>query len=87
MSEEERQRQQEADLDPAERRYPPPPDFAQNANIQDPQIWQKAAEDREGFWEAWAEELHWFQKWDQVMEWNPPHVKWFTNGKINASYN
>jgi len=87
MSEEERQQHQQADLDPAERRYPPPSDFAQNANIQDPQIWQKAADDPEGFWESWAEELHWFEKWDQVMDWNPPHVKWFTNGKINASYN
>ncbi|HLM77900.1 MAG TPA: AMP-binding protein, partial [Rubrobacteraceae bacterium] len=87
MSEQERQQHQQADLDPGERRYPPPSDFAQNANIQDPQIWQKAADDPEGFWESWAEQLHWFEKWDQVMDWNPPHVKWFTNGKINAAYN
>ena len=87
MSEQERQQHQQADLDPGERRYPPPSDFAQNANIQDPQIWQKAADDPEGFWESWAEQLHWFQKWDQVMDWDPPHVKWFTNGKINAAYN
>ena len=38
--------------------YNPPEDFAKNANIQDPEIWQKANEDREGFWESWAEELH-----------------------------
>ena len=67
--------------------YSPPEEFAKNANIQDPEIRQKANQDREAFWEAWAEELHWFQKWDQVCDWNPPHVKWFVGGKTNAAYN
>jgi acetyl-CoA synthetase len=67
--------------------YSPPEEFAKNANIQDPEIWKKAAEDREGFWESWAKELHWFQEWDQVCDWNPPFVKWFPGGKINAAYN
>ena len=65
----------------------PPEEFAKNANIQDPEIWQKANEDREGFWESWARELHWFQEWDQVCNWNPPFVQWFVGGKLNASYN
>src|SRR5947207_9927207 len=34
-----------------------------------------------------AEELHWFKKWDRVLEWNVPHAKWFLGGKINLSYN
>jgi acetyl-CoA synthetase len=68
--------------------YAPPEEFARNANIQDPEIWKKAGEDPEGFWESWAEELHWFQKWDQVLDWsNPPFVQWFVGGKINAAYN
>src|ERR671933_1668942 len=67
--------------------YSPPEDFANNANIQDPEIWQKANEDREAFWESWARELHWFQEWDQVCNWDPPHVQWFVGGKINAAYN
>ena len=67
--------------------YNPPEDFAKNANIQDPEIWQKANEDREGFWEAWARELHWFQEWDQVCNWDPPHVQWFPGGKTNMAYN
>jgi acetyl-CoA synthetase len=31
--------------------------------------------------------LHWFQKWDRVLDWDLPWAKWFVNGKINASYN
>src|SRR5215213_5944798 len=66
--------------------YSPPEDFAKNANIQDPEICQKANEDREAFWESWARELHWFQEWDQACNWEPPHVQWFIGGKINAAY-
>ncbi len=82
MSEEEQQNGQGSGVET----YAPPEEFARNANIQDPEIWQKANEDREGFWESWAEELHWFQKWDQVLDWsNPPFVQWFVGGKINAA--
>ena len=71
----------------AQRVYDPPEEFAQNANCQDPEVWDKAAEDFEGFWESWAKELHWFKEWDQVLDWDPPFVQWFEGGKINAAYN
>ncbi len=32
-------------------------------------------------------ELEWFQKWDTVLDWQPPFAKWFVGGKINISYN
>src|ERR687894_1041407 len=83
MSEE----QQGSQQDLAERVYDPPEEFAKNANIQDPEIWDKAAEDYEGFWESWAKELHWFKEWDQVLNWDPPFAQWFVGGKINAAYN
>ncbi len=70
-----------------QRQYEPPEEFAKNANCQDPEIWNKAAEDYEGFWEGWAKELHWFKEWDQVLDWEPPFAKWFVGGKTNASYN
>jgi Acetyl-coenzyme A synthetase N-terminus len=54
------------------RTYPPPEEFAKNANVQDPEVWKKAAEDYESFWEGWAKELHWFKEWDQALDWNPP---------------
>ena len=45
------------------------------------------AEDRLAFWEERAGTLSWFEKWNSVLEWNPPFAKWFDGGKINASYN
>src|SRR5215208_1856505 len=69
------------------RTYPPPEGFAKNANIQDPEVWKKAAEDYESFWESWAKELHWFKEWDRVLEWDPPFAQWFVGGKTNAAYN
>ena len=32
-------------------------------------------------------ELHWFKKWDKVLEWNHPWAKWFVGGQLNLSYN
>lgn len=48
---------------------------------------EEARKDREGFWAKQAECLHWFKKWDSVLEWNAPYVKWFNGGRLNASYN
>ncbi|MFN2392171.1 MAG: acetate--CoA ligase [Pyrinomonadaceae bacterium] len=71
--------------------FPPPSNFAANAHIKSfaeyEEIYNKAAEDPEAFWASVAENLHWFKKWDTVLEWNEPHAKWFVGGKINASYN
>lgn len=71
--------------------FPPPAEFAENAHIKSfaeyEQIYANAQSDTEGFWENVAESLHWFKKWDTVLEWNEPHAKWFVGGTINASYN
>ena len=70
-----------------DRRFPPPPAFQAQANANDPDVYEEAAMDPEGFWARFAEELHWFKKWDKVLEWDPPYAKWFLGGKINVSYN
>ena len=71
-----------------ERSFPPPADFAANANMADPDIYAKAAADPEAFWAGLAEELDWFQKWDTVLDWSgAPFAKWFIGGKLNVSYN
>jgi acetyl-CoA synthetase len=53
------------------------------------ELYKRSIEDPEGFWGGLAEQLDWFKKWDKVLEWdfNKPEVKWFKNGKLNASYN
>ena len=55
-----------------DRRFPPPEEFAKQANIRDPGVYEEAQKDFEGFWSRFAEELHWFKKWDTVLEWDPP---------------
>jgi acetyl-CoA synthetase len=75
------------------RTFSPPVDFAKKAQIkswqQYQELYRRAAQDPLQFWQELAEqELHWFQKWEQVLDWsNPPFAKWFVNGKINISYN
>jgi acetyl-CoA synthetase len=70
-----------------DRVFPPPPEFARGANAADPGVYARAAADPEGYWAEWASELHWFRKWDRVLEWNPPEARWFDGGKLNAAYN
>jgi acetyl-CoA synthetase len=71
--------------------FPPPTAFSEQAHIKSfdeyRQIYAEAEKDTEGFWASAAEDLHWFRKWDTILEWNEPHAKWFVGGKINASYN
>ena len=55
--------------------------------MKDRGIYERAEADVEGFWAEQADRLTWFKKWDTVMEWSPPWVKWFTGGTLNASYN
>ena len=69
------------------REFEPPKVFTAHAHVSDRSIYEKADADFEGFWAEQAERLTWSRKWDTVMEWNPPWVKWFVGGKMNASYN
>jgi acetyl-CoA synthetase len=68
------------------RTFAPTPEFAAAANAK-PEIYDEAERDRLKFWEKQASELHWFKKWDTVLEWKAPFAKWFVGGKLNASYN
>ena len=47
----------------------------------------RALEDPENFWGEVAGELHWFKKWDKVLDWNPPDFTWFKGGLTNLAYN
>ena len=71
--------------------FPPPAEFARSARIGSLEDYEKlraeATATPDAFWARMAEELYWFKKWDKVLEWNPPHAKWFVGGKINISYN
>ena len=74
-----------------DRLFPPPPAFAEQAHIKSEEqlesLRAEAIANPEAFWARMAEELHWFKKWDTVLNWQPPHAEWFVGGKINLSYN
>ena len=71
--------------------FQPPEEFSRQAHIksleQYEQLYREAEEDPEKFWGEIAGQLHWFRKWDQVLEWDAPWAKWFVGGQINLSYN
>jgi acetyl-CoA synthetase len=74
------------------RLFPPSAEFSQQAHIKSladyEQLCARAKADPEGFWAELAEqELHWFEKWHTVLDWQPPFAKWFIGGKMNLSYN
>jgi acetyl-CoA synthetase len=71
-----------------DRTFPPPPEFAAQALVTGPELWQEAEKDVEAFWARQAEELLvWQQRWDTVLEWDLPYAKWFVGGRLNVSEN
>jgi acetyl-CoA synthetase len=50
-------------------------------------MYKESVRNPEKFWAKIAEDLYWFRRWKKVLEWKPPHAKWFCGGKINLSYN
>lgn len=70
-----------------ERSFAPDPAFTAQANFNDPDVYEKAASDPEGYWEKQAESITWFKPYDKVLKWEPPHAQWFLGGKLNAAYN
>ncbi len=67
-----------------ERRYPPPEDFAAQANAK-ADIYDR---DFDEFWETEGRErVSWFEPFDKLYEWEPPYAKWYLGGRLNVSYN
>jgi acetyl-CoA synthetase len=74
-----------------QRSFAPSVEFSQKAQIKSlaeyEALYKESVEQPEKFWARAAEELHWFKKWDKVLEWKAPWAKWFVGGEINLSYN
>ena len=67
-----------------ERRYPPPDDFAAQANAQ-PEIYDRSFDE---FWETEGRErVSWFEPFAELYEWEPPYAKWYLGGKLNVCFN
>ena len=75
------------------KKYFPPREFQKKAAIksfrQYKEIYKHSINDPQDFWAERARDLHWFKKWENVLEYDftEAYVKWFEGGKINVSYN
>ncbi len=68
--------------------FEPPEEFVSQANVAGEGIYDEFEENWPDCWTAAADLLDWYDDYDQVLDdSNPPFYKWFTDGKINASYN
>ena len=66
------------------RTFLPSPVFSQNAQIASmedyQQLYDRSCADPAAFWAELAEkELHWFKKWEKVLDWQPPVAQWFSS--------
>jgi acetyl-CoA synthetase len=69
------------------RSFPPNDAFTASAIASDETIYTRADRDPEAFWASFAQELEWMRPWSRVLEWKPPHAKWFVGGQLNVSVN
>lgn len=69
--------------------YYPSEDVLNKSHIKNwDELNELAKKDYEGFWSKMADELHWFNKWEKVIDdSNKPFYKWFTGAKTNIVYN
>lgn len=57
-------------------------------NIRYDDVYRHSVTDPEDFWGRIARELHWYQKWERVLDdSNPPFFRWFVGGRTNLCYN
>jgi len=66
-----------------DRRFPPPPAFAAQANAQ-PDIYEREFEE---LWTTEAQRVTWFEPFSKLYEWEPPYAKWYLGGTLNVCFN
>lgn len=79
----------------AEKTYPAAEAFKNQANLsvaKYQQMYEQSVSDPETFWEEQARQfVSWFKPWNKVLDWSfahkDLHIKWFTDAKLNVSYN
>jgi len=72
--------------------FPPPAAFAQRAHVSSMDEFERlvteARDNPDGYWAKAAESVHWFRRWDRVLDWDePPFAKWYVGGRTNVAYN
>ena len=72
--------------------FQPPADFSARAHLRSMADYRalcaEADADPDAYWSKRArEELFWQTPFTQVLEWKPPHARWFLGGKTNLAFN
>tara|TARA_Y100001960_G_scaffold267351_1_gene291573 strand:+ start:989 stop:2917 length:1929 start_codon:yes stop_codon:yes gene_type:complete len=67
-------------------------EFKQNAYINTEkyeEMYNESIQNPEKFWSQQAENIDWYKKWDNVMnyDFNTADIKWYEGGKLNVTYN
>jgi propionyl-CoA synthetase len=51
-------------------------------------VYARWRDDPQSFWAEAAEAIHWFKKWDHVLDSSrSPFYRWFRGGRVNSCYN
>ncbi|MBA3497268.1 MAG: propionyl-CoA synthetase, partial [Gemmatimonadales bacterium] len=52
------------------------------------EIYARWRAEPEAFWAEAAEAVHWYRRWDAVLDDSrPPFHRWFPGGQVNSCYN
>ncbi len=52
------------------------------------ELFRRSLEDPGGFWGEAAEAVHWYQRWDRVLDdSDKPYYRWFSGARVNTCYN
>ena len=72
-----------------EESIPPNPAFIAQANMADPDVFERFSKERfPEYFREYADLLTWDRYWHTTLDTsNPPFWKWFAGGKLNACYN
>ena len=68
----------------------PSADFAARASLSRgdyERLYRRSLDEPDEFWAEVAGELAWMQPWEQVLDWQEPHARWFVGGQTNVAYN
>ncbi len=73
------------------RLYKPSAAFQKRARIRSlpalRSIIARARRNPPGFWAKAARDIQWMKPWKKILDWRPPHARWFVGGALNVSAN
>ena len=66
------------------RKFEPSDAFRAAALLSSPDVYAAPRPTPRRYWAEQAATLEWIAPWQRVLDWKPPHAKWFVGGKLNV---